>query len=154
MRTAGNGASRNEKYDAENTCTTSAWRSCRSNEGQYTTCVTTVRRNLTFVIQRRPGGGVGLMGPSQAWMSGSSRHERMRREACTACPPRIPIDGATIAIWRRLFNMQRRAALQVMRRTARNVSGQVTPPRLSLDLRFTCDECCRRTQLNSIRLHR
>ena len=49
---AGNGASRNDVYDAENTWTTSALASSRRSSGQYASSVATVRTYFSRPAQR------------------------------------------------------------------------------------------------------
>ena len=85
-------------------------------------CVTTVRRYFTRAAKRNGPGGAGLIGTSHAWTSGSPFHARISRPACTAWPPRIPIDGATIAMLRGVSGRRcawaaqsQRAALQMTR---------------------------------------
>ena len=44
---AGTGASRNDQYDAENTCDDVSGADSRKSSGQYIACVSAVRTNFT-----------------------------------------------------------------------------------------------------------
>lgn len=63
--------------------------------------VSIVRRYLMRASGRSQCGGAGLIGTRNADISASFVHDWSSRCACTAWPPRIESDGATIATARR-----------------------------------------------------
>src|SRR5690606_34532701 len=96
MNSAGVGASRNEKYEAEKMCATSIRGRRRSSVATYTVSVTRVRTYLILWRSRNGPGSRGFTGRNSTRTAGCALSRSSSRFAWTAWPPRMSREGATM----------------------------------------------------------